>query len=250
MSVNQMINHELNPLKGWPSPYALDKTLEVSIAAANSSTAITLADAKTYFVSGKVATQTSTGRLVLGCQDHAAGVCPMPIFIFPNAKDFDVVGDDGSIVGMNVGPVLAANGANAGFNWTTGGGGTPFVQRPLVTGLVATGGYELETTEYYDATPSTTFVPGRLLEGKVWTTTNPQTKDQSGKLISATVDKNTTICGVVSDGLVKSEFTNAPYNGLMGTDGSVTAETSAGYTTGAGYRLRFWPVFLPVWSVA
>jgi hypothetical protein len=39
----------------------------------------------------------------------------MPLFIFPNAKDFDVLGDDGNMVGMNT----------QGVNFAYTGGGTP-----------------------------------------------------------------------------------------------------------------------------
>src|SRR6478609_1893615 len=100
MATNQMIAHELNPLKGWPSPYAVDKTLAVNIGSSTSASQLTVDDAKLYFNAGKVATQNSAGKLVLGVQVHSGGVCPMPLFIFPNAKDFDVIGDSGNMVGM------------------------------------------------------------------------------------------------------------------------------------------------------
>jgi hypothetical protein len=217
-SPNQMITNELNPVKGWPSPYAVDKTLAVNIGATSTATQLTLADAKTYFVSGRVATQLSTnGKLVLGVQDHAAGICPMPLFIFPNARDFDVLGDDGNMVGMNT------QGVNFAY---TGGGNSPFTPAPLVTGLVAVGSYELETTEW-QAADVANLVPGRLLTASAQDATNATTLGNSGRLLSFTATPGVAkvVCGVVSDGLINSEFVNAPTN--------------------AQKRLRFWPTFVP-----
>ena len=219
MARNQMIAHELNPLKGWPSPYAVDKVLEVNVGDGSGVT-ITAANAALYFVAGKVATQAENGKLVLGVTALDDDVCPMPIFVFPNAKDFDVIGDEGNMVGMNT----------AGVNFAyTGGGTSPFTQRPLVVGLVACGAYELETTEWV-AADSSDLTPGRLLTGVEYDDTNATTLDASGRLGVATVETDAVICGVVSDGLITSEFVTAP--------------------TSAAQRLRFWPVFLPVWHRA
>jgi hypothetical protein len=224
-----MIANELNPVKGWPSPYAVDKTLEVNLDTGSGGMAIS--DAQTYFTAGKVATQATTGagigKLNLGVKDNTSGVCPMPIFIFPNAKDFDVLGDAGNIVGMNTGSLLAnavgsAGYTTAGFGYT-GGGTSPFTQRPLVTGLVASGAYELETTAF-DSSVAANLTPGRLLTGKAWDTTSAATKTASGTLTTFTAGTGKVCCGVVSDGLINSEFINAP--------------------TSAAQRLRFWPVFL------
>ena len=82
----QMFTHELNPVKGWPSPYALDKTGVV-------------ADSEPTINAGRVMhIDATTGKFKLGCpfnHQYAA----MPLFAFPNSTDYDVLSDVGNISG-------------------------------------------------------------------------------------------------------------------------------------------------------
>lgn len=76
----QMYDHELNPVKGWPSPYAVDKALDlVGDKACNR---------------GMVLSINHNGKFVVGLYCGA-----MPIFALNSSTDFDVRGDDGNLVG-------------------------------------------------------------------------------------------------------------------------------------------------------
>ncbi|RIZ71268.1 MAG: hypothetical protein D0530_04900 [Methylococcales bacterium] len=79
----QMFDHELNPIKGWPSPYALDKALNVK------------SGEPAIYAGSVVSIDPTTGALRLGLIDNA-----MPLFAFQNSYDLDVVGDDGNLVGQ------------------------------------------------------------------------------------------------------------------------------------------------------
>jgi hypothetical protein len=88
----QMFDHELNPLKGWPSPYAVDFEAEY-------------ADGVTGVYAGMGCSLDANGNLVKGMS--AGAMC---IFIFQNRSDFDVLSDVGNIAG-GVGSGLVACGA-------------------------------------------------------------------------------------------------------------------------------------------
>ncbi len=77
----QSFDHELNPVKGWPSPYAVDKVAEI-------------ASGVTGIKGGMVISLDSNGKYIRG----AAGAA-MPCFAFPNSSDFDVLSDRGNISG-------------------------------------------------------------------------------------------------------------------------------------------------------
>jgi hypothetical protein len=85
----QMFDHTLNPVKGWPSPYALDKTKAI-------------ADGETGIVAGRVCyIDPVTDKIKLGCP-FDADTASMPLFAFPNQTDFDVMSDVGNISGGNM----------------------------------------------------------------------------------------------------------------------------------------------------
>ena len=149
----QMFDHGLDAPKGWPSPYAVDK-------------AACLSDDETgTVVAGMVCSLDANAELRLGLAVNA-----MAIFIRQNATVFDVVSDDGGLVGCSDG-------------------------RPKMAGLVAAGAYELESTEFNTGatfnpnTPLTTVAPGVA---------------NAGRLEVGVVYTNT-ICGVTSDGVVTNE---------------------------------------------
>ena len=148
----QMYDHELNAVKGWPSPYAVDKCLD-------------LVGDKTCY-RGMVMSINNNDKFVVGLYCGA-----MPIFALETSTDFDVVGDDGNLVG----------GAN----------GTPHM-----SGLVAVSGLEVESTEYDKAEnypPNTKLTAGE-----------PGAVDAG--VIKPGVPYADTICGVVSDGVQSNEF--------------------------------------------
>ncbi len=87
----QMFDHELNPTKGWPSPYAVDK-------AATAATGVTA-----IFAGTGVSLDPSTNQLVLGFATAGA----MAMFAFQNQDDFDVNGDVGNIIGNNINCLVA-----------------------------------------------------------------------------------------------------------------------------------------------
>jgi hypothetical protein len=157
----QSFDHELNALKGWPSPYGLDKSAQAGAGV-------------TGIKAGMVISLNSLEKFKRGCINGE-----MPIFAFPNQTDFDVDGDRGNIIGGNV------------------------------MGLVATGGYEFESTEYMGAG----FAPNVPLMAH-----NTADADQ-GKLKITTLGSSEMIVGICS---------KAPYLNDHGKN-----------------FLRFWPVFLP-----
>lgn len=201
----QMYTHELNPLKGWPSPAALDKRGELDTAV----------DTVGTVYAGMVVSKASNGKLIRGVPLalKASGFAPMPIFVFQNASDFDVTIDSTSLLGapgtVNI----------VGVSSSDAGSTTAVSVRPILGGLVATGGYELQTTEFV-GTPTT----GQVL-------TSPTTAISSGdggKLKVAnngsTVPAGTIIVAVVSDGVTSSDFIGGPN------------------------VLNFWPVYDVVWT--
>ena len=164
----QMYDHELNPTKGWPSPYAVDKAAE-----------FVAADASEVAYRGQVVSLNAAAKFQLGLECGA-----MPIFLLNTSTDYDVVGDDGNLVG--------------------GTGGIP-----VMSGLVAISGLELESTEY-DSTG--TYAPNDKL-------TAGAPGDADAGVLKIGVAYADTVCGVVSDGVITNEFRKTV--------------------------LRFWPVFLP-----
>lgn len=146
----QMFDHALNPVKSWPSPYALDKSAPI-------------ADGETGILSGKVLhIDPSTKAFKLGLPGNY-----MPIFCWKAQTDFDAMGgDDGN---------LSLHGNKKG-----------------TSGLVASGAFELQTTEF--------------VSGETYNPNTPLTADD-GSVVPA--DKGSVkpgvfytdpICGIVSDG--------------------------------------------------
>lgn len=85
----QMFDHTLDARKGWPSPYALDKTKEI-------------ASGETGIVSGMVVhIDPTTDKIKRGCPWNGSWAA-MPIFAFPSQTSFDVMSDVGNISGGNL----------------------------------------------------------------------------------------------------------------------------------------------------
>lgn len=156
----QMWSHELNPVKGWWDEHALDKSADILLTDGDvlrAGMVMSLgADAKF--------------RKGLGCGD-------MAIFALQNSFDFDVVSDDGGLVGSG-----------------GGGSGSPV---PRVSGLVAVGGYELQSTEF-DTAYRDMLVPNLAL-----TAGGPGEADAG--LLKPGTPYSDTICAVCSDGVKVNE---------------------------------------------
>ena len=145
----QMFDNRLNALKGWPSQYALDKSLPI-------------ADGEVGIVSGKVLhVDPTTGSFKLGLPGNE-----MPVFCWTSADDFDAIGgDDGNI---------SLYGNKKGTN-----------------GLVATGSYELSTTE---------FVTGTYLPNTPLAVDDGATVAADKGSVKPGAFYTDAVCGIVSDG--------------------------------------------------
>jgi len=182
----QMFVHTLNPLKGWPSQTALD-------------------------IGGKLHSAVTIDPLFAGRCVHVASLDPptvtgglntpryktgvtgtkMGIFLFQNSNDPDVTNDGGT-------------------DWYA------IVPTGVILGLVATGAYELETTEYDTAL---TYAPNEPL-----------------RAISADTDATT-----------GGRLTNAGF--VFGTTAYVGVVSRGTFTNAYGRSaLAFWPVYAPTAS--
>jgi hypothetical protein len=224
-----MLTNELNPVKGpFGSIYSLDKAIEIGGSVLNPivpkagrvGSQHSGVSPTSY---GGAATAADRGRFQLGVPAFNIGYAPIPIFLLQNSDDFDVIGDYGNIIG-----------APASVDATTGG--TYNGRTGIVSGLVATGGFELETTEFRVAGGITnaTYAPGALLVSY-----NVNDADL-GRVVfagaTATLVTNlVTLVGVVSDGVVGAAFTS----GLTGNAGLNQDQP------GAPNRLRFYPCYIP-----
>ena len=135
-----------------------------------------IGDQVTGIIAGMCVSLDGDSKFQRGCPNGS-----MPLFAFQSQNDFDVNSDVGNISG---GKLMA---------------------------LVATGGYELETTEFLGIS----FVPNAVL------TSEEAVADDIGKLKVTTIDDATDmIVGVVSD------------------EGPITNENGKNV-------VRFWPVYMP-----
>ena len=145
----QMFDRRLNPLKGWPSPYALDKAKEMTIGENTKAGMVMHIDPV-------------TARFKRGLPGRQ-----IPIFAWNSEGDFDIGSvDDGNI---------------SNYGNTKG-----------LSGLVALGAYEVETTEFV---LGQTYAPNQELKVNDGVD-NPLDK---GKIEPGEYYTNT-IVGVVSDG--------------------------------------------------
>jgi hypothetical protein len=173
----QMIDHTLNALKGWPAPHALDYAAQLSDA---------IPEVNLPVLSGQVGRLNTAGKFELGLATNVA----MPLFAFPNSDDPDIENDGGD----------PATDAGVFVSVTPSG---------KLVFLVATGAYELTSTEFVAGT----YNPNVLLS-------SDDAGDDMGNLRVGVISTDT-ICGVVS-------------------------RVGAGYTNGYGKpAIAFWPVFIP-----
>lgn len=185
---SQMFKHTLNPLKGWPSPTALDFTGKLHSAVtidplpAGRCVHVDSLEAVTY----GPGTSGGTPLFKTGVEGTEMG-----IFLFQGSADFDV--------------------ANPG--------GTDYyaiAPKGIMSGLVATGAYELETTEYDTGQD---YSPNDLLKANV--DDADDTPETGGGCLT-------------NDGVV------------VYVDAVVGVVSRGTYTNAYGQSaLAFWPVYLP-----
>ena len=159
----EMYRHELNPVKGWWDAHALDLA------------ALAVFGVGKVINKGAVMSLRSDGKLQLGLACNA-----MPIFAFNASFDFDAVPDAGGMVGPS-----------------NGGVALDVETEASMTGVVAIGGYELQSTEF-DATYDASYVPNQALTAYV------PGHAKAGQLKPGTQFTNT-LCGVCSKGLSTSD---------------------------------------------
>jgi len=187
-----MYLHELDPKKGHPSPYALDKRGQLDTAT----------DAATAVFAGMCAhISPANSKLRLGVPAYvpATGIAPMPLFLLRSGTDFDVSVDSDAYFGTTG----AKN--STGYSSANAAAVSPVSLSPVLSGLVATGAFELATTEY-TGTPTT----GALLTAP----DNATDSVNKGKLKMAanagSIAANTIIVGCVSDGVVANDQPGGP----------------------------------------
>jgi hypothetical protein len=166
----QMFTHALDHLKGWPSPSAVDFVAKLS---AN----VTVPDSA---YGGRVVHLNNSKEFELG-----AKVTQMPIFLIQGSNEFDVANP--------------GDGASSPHGWTA------IAPAGWMSGLVAIGAYELETTEFKT---DDTYNPNDILHSP--TEDQVSTKTDAGKLFrvknwsggggGAFTVGTDLICGVVSRG--------------------------------------------------
>jgi len=186
-----MFTHELKVLKGFPNPYALDKVVELDTATHDAE------DVLNGMVGHKA--PAAAGRLQLGLPLYTGitGVAPMPLFCWSGGAEFDVQVDADAIFGVP-GATNSTGSSSVDAAAVTG----PVLLRPKIGTYVATGAFELASTEFA-GTPTT----GQLL-------TSPTTGGDTGNLVVATngtiIPIGTICCGVVSDGVRNSTHVGGP----------------------------------------
>jgi len=188
--VAQMYEQALDTLKGWFHLSALDKSAKLAAALLDSATAVP---------AGRVAHINVDGEFELGGDGTE-----MPIFLW-NGKDHPDVYNSGTS------PITDVE-----HWWAISPTG-------VMSGLVATGGYELQTTEF---DTEQTYLPNELL-----------TADAAGILVNGATQYTDWVCGVCSwhvQGMAD------------GTDPAGAAATSpVGLNAHGVLVLSFWTYFLP-----
>ena len=159
----QMTANTLNALKGWPSQSAVDyvSTIDATQLAGHNS-GVTLA--------GTVVSLGADGEYEIGVGTDDR----MPLFLFNNSDDPDVANDGGD----------AGAGGDKGV-WV------PVSPSGNMMALVATGAYELTTTQFAGATG--TFTPNTPLDSDKY-----GTGANDGKVTAHTWGGRSTIVGIVS----------------------------------------------------
>lgn len=162
----KMTANTLNALKGWPQMNAVDY---------HAAFASSIPSADLPVLAGSVVSLNSSGNYILGVGTTAV----MPLFLFNNSDDPDVVNDGGDAT-------------------TDKGVWVPIAPTGQAMALVATGAYELVSTAYVSGG---SYPPNTPLTSALSGTANP------GKLKVGTLYTDM-IVGIVSRGVVDNGYGN------------------------------------------
>ena len=270
--VDMMYVHALDPLKGWFQLSALDKSAQIDPSYLNNGIpvlpgrVVTVNDAG-YFTLDRCASAglaTASSTIPGGATTHPNTT--MPMFLWAGSSDADVYNDGTALTQAYPSGVGTGNVSN----WTT------IMPAGVAMALVATGGYELQTTEYDTAYSTVPYVSGCALthitslcaSGQLGTaatygayTTYPYV----GMLTNANGITNTTThvgpyggtlamtagasAPVVPYGNyivgIASQFTQGQVNYLQPTNMSNATAQATGYNAHGMSVLSFYTYFLP-----
>lgn len=179
----QMFDHTLDAVKGWFHMAALDFTAKLSASETYAA----------YAFAGRVVYLDSSGEFRLGCSGNQ-----MPIFLLQNNADSDVTNSGGSL-------------------WY------PIGPDGNLTGLVAKGAYELETTEFDTAQ---TYNPNDYLKAD---NTAAITKGKLTNQGITTLENSTSLSGSTNPTAVVG----------------VVSRAKRKRQSDRNYVLSFWPVYKP-----
>jgi len=193
-TITRTFDHHLEAIKGWYAEGALDKSMLYDTTNA------------TNIVAGRVGHLDGDGLFVPGPD---AGLQAMPLFLLTSASDYDVdnaaVDPDGNSIWQGVSP------------------------SNVLTALVATGGYEVQTTEFESESEA----------GYTYYVNTPLTAAADGKLTPATNFGTDWIVGICST----HEHSDWQTKGT-----SVASGTPLGTNAHGKSVLTFWTYFLPAFG--
>lgn len=240
--VDMMYVHALDPLKGWFQLSALDKSAKFDPSVISNGIAVypgrcVFCNDAGYFTPDKCSTASNIGGLV------TASRCAMPIFLWAGTTDADVL-NDGTALSQSISGTPIAN-------WI------PVQPSGDAMGLVATGGYELQTTEY-DTSTTVSYIPNRPLtvingnstasRGTATTVNGISYYPNVGLLTSNSYTSANTALTPFTDLIVGicSPFTQGQVNYLQPTNLTNSAtNTSTGYNANGMTVLSFWTHMIP-----
>jgi len=207
--VAQMFEQALDALKGWFHLAALDKSAKLSSSLLGSTTV----------PAGRCAAIDDNGEFIINvCLANAAAITKywsaMPIFLWNGSNHPDVYNDG----------VSSVSGTQHWIGISPTG---------IMSGLVATGGYELQTTEFDD---NQTYLPNDLLSAM--NQTDGDAAADYGKLTNQNAAPGTNrIVGVAS------WHVQGTADGLEPAGAEATSPV--GYNAHGVSTLSFWSYFLP-----
>jgi hypothetical protein len=230
-----MWENTLTPVKGWFDESSLDKRAKLNATILTSATAVP---------SGRVAVLDSVGQFVIAGYSGTGGVVSptreMPIFLWQGTKDTDVQNN-----GVPTGGAYSIATAAYWYGLSPTG---------YMSGLVATGGYELQTTEFEPVADAGTYVSNDLLS-----ITKSATLASAGKLTRRLYTAADTVSGYptaygstswivgVCSTHVNQKIEDANYlaTATGAYAGNEPDAAPTGYNAHGKLTLTFWPVYLP-----
>lgn len=175
----QMYDYSVNVVKGGfvGQPWTVDKVAPINDADVDPE----------FFRSGRIVHLDDNGRWNLGVPLPTVTVAPVPYILWPNARDYDVIGFEGNITGALTAPGSASP--------------NPWINASQPSALCCAATSEVETTEF-DA--SVNYAPGEFLTALVYEDGTPgdgETDDpnEAGRVVKVDGSYAEIIVGVVSE---------------------------------------------------